>query len=89
MDTDSFVIHIKTEDSYEDINNDVKEWFDTSNFDNNRLLPIGKNKNVIGLFKDESGGKIMIEFFGLRPKPYAYLMGNDAKHKKVKGTKIV
>ena len=31
----------------------------------------------------------MIEFFGLRPKPYAYLMGNDAKHKKVKGTKIV
>ena len=58
MDTDSFVIHIKTEDSYEDINNDVKEWFDTFNFDNNRLLPIGKNKNVIGLFKDESGERL-------------------------------
>ena len=33
MDTDSFVIHIKTEDFYEDIANDVKSWFDTSNCD--------------------------------------------------------
>ena len=89
MDTNSFVIHIKTEDSYEDIANDVKEWFDTSNFDNSRLLPIGKNKKVIGLFKDKLGGKIMIEFVGLRPKPYAYLMDDDTKHKKVKGTKNV
>ena len=31
MDTDSFVIHIKTEDSYKDIANDVEKWFDTSN----------------------------------------------------------
>ena len=33
MDTDSFVIHIKTEDFYEDIANDVEEWFETSNYD--------------------------------------------------------
>ena len=59
MDTDSFVIYVKTEDFYEDIANDVKEWFHTSNYDNNRLLPIGKNKKVIGLFIDELGGKIM------------------------------
>ena len=59
MDTDSFVIYVKTEDFYEDIANDVKEWFDTSNYDNNRLLPIGKNKKVIGLFNDELGGKIV------------------------------
>ena len=32
----------------------------TSNYDDNRPLPIGKNKKVIGLFKDELGGKIMI-----------------------------
>ena len=89
MDTNSFVIHIKTEDSYEDIANDVKERFDTSKFDNSRLLPIGKNKKVIGLFKDKLGGKIMIEFVGLRPKPYTYLMDDDTKHKKVKGTKNV
>ena len=33
MDTDSFFIHIKTEDFYEDIANDVEKWFDTSNYD--------------------------------------------------------
>ena len=45
MDTDSFIIHIKTEDFYEDIAHDVEEWFDTSNYgkDNNRPLPIGWN----------------------------------------------
>ena len=52
MDTESLVIHIKTEDFYEDIANDVEKWFDTSNYDENdkRPLPIGKNKKVIGLF---------------------------------------
>ena len=76
MDTDSFVIHIKTEDFYEDIANDVEKWFDTSNYDENdkRPLPIGKNKKVIALFKDELGANIMIEFFGPRAKTYAYLM---------------
>ena len=63
MDTDSFLIHITTEDFYRDIANDVERWFDTSNYDENkngkRLLPIVKNKKVIGRFKDELGGKIM------------------------------
>ena len=46
MNTDSFVINIKTEDFYKDISNDVKEWYDTSNYDENdkRPLPIGKKK---------------------------------------------
>ena len=35
MDTDSFVIHIFTEDFFEVINNDVERWFDTSNYDMN------------------------------------------------------
>ena len=30
MDTDSFVLNIFTEDFFEDINNDVERWFDTS-----------------------------------------------------------
>ena len=53
MDTESFVIYIKTEDFYKDITNDVEKWFDTSNYskDDNRPLPIGKNKKVIGLLK--------------------------------------
>ena len=75
MDTDSFIINIKTENFYRDIANDAKEWYDTSNYDENekRALPIGENKKVIGLFKDELGGKIMAEFIALRPKAYAYI----------------
>ena len=60
MDTDSFVMHIKRADFYEDIADDVKRWFDTSNYEaDKRLLPTGKNKNVIGMFIDELGMKII------------------------------
>ena len=47
MNTDSFVIYIKNEDFYKDIANDVKKWFDTSNYskDRYRPLPIGRKKN--------------------------------------------
>ena len=89
MDTDSFVIHIKTEDFYEDIANDVEEWFDTSNYDNNRPLPIGKNKKVISVFKDELGGKIMKEFVAFRAKIYGWLMDDRVNIKKLKGQKSV
>ena len=86
MDTDSFVIHIKAEDFYKDISNDVEKWFDTSNYDKDekRSLPIGKNKKVISLFKIELGEKIMIEFVGLKAKTYSYLMDDDSEHKKAK-----
>ena len=33
MDTDSFIMHIETEDFYKDIANDVEKWFGTSNYD--------------------------------------------------------
>ena len=46
-----FIIHIKTDDFYEDIANDVKTWFDTSNCDVVRPLPKGMNKKVIELTK--------------------------------------
>ena len=59
MDTDSFIMHIKTEDFYKGIANDVEKGVDTSNYEVNRPLPIGKNKKVIRLMKDELGGKIM------------------------------
>ena len=62
--------YIKSEDYYKDIANDVERWFDTSSYDKNddRPPPISKNKKVIGLFKDELGGKIMKEFSGIRAK---------------------
>ena len=89
MDTDSFAISIFTKDFFENISNDVERWFDTSNYDKNdkRPLPIGKNKKVIAMFKDELGGKIMKEFCAPRAKTYACLMDDDSEKKKAKGTK--
>ena len=53
-DTDSFIVHIQTEDFYKDIANDVNKWFDTSGYSKNddRPLPLGINKKVLGMFKD-------------------------------------
>ena len=87
MNTDSFIIHIKTEDFYKDIANDVEKRFDTSNYEVNRPLPTGKKKKVIGLMKDELGGKIMTKFVALRSKPYSYLTDDCKEDKKTKGTK--
>ena len=86
---DSFIIHIITEDVFEDISNDVEIWYDTSNYDENDKTshPIGKNKKVIGLFKDELGGRIIKEFCARRAKTYSYLMDDDSETKKAKGTK--
>ena len=53
MDTESFVMNIKTDDFYKVIANDGEKRFDTSNYEVNRPLPTGKNKKVIGLMKDE------------------------------------
>ena len=88
-DTDSFIINIITEDFFEDISNDVEVWYDTSNYDENdkRPLPVGKNKNVIGLFKDELGGRTINDFCTLRAKTYSYLMDDNSEVKKSKGTK--
>ena len=81
-----YIIWILT--AYKDIANDVERWFDTSNYvkKDNRPLPIGKNKKVISLFKDELGGKIMPEFCALRAKAYAYKLDDVTEHKKYKGT---
>ena len=73
MDTDSFVYEIETEDFYRDIAEDVKKRFNTSGYskNDNRPPPIEENKKVIGLMKDEVGGKIMKEFVALRANIYA------------------
>ena len=96
MDTDSFIMNIKTNDFYKDIANDVENRFDTSNYKVNtsetsalarRPLPTRKNKKVIGLMKDELGGKIITEFVTLRPKTYSFLTYDGKEDKKAKGTK--
>jgi hypothetical protein len=89
MDTDSFIYHIHTKDFYKDIADDVGSRFDTSGYDkkDERPLPVGKNKKVIGLMKDELGGKIMTEFVALRPKLYAYKKLDGTEEKRCKGIK--
>ena len=72
MDTDSLVYKIRTEDFCKDKAEDVEARFDTSGYVPDGPLPVGKNKKVIGLMKDELGGKIMKELISLRPKMYGY-----------------
>ena len=62
-DTDSLCYDVETEDVYEDISSDVSKWFDTSNYPKNHVdrdgnrssIPVGMNKKIPGLFKDECG----------------------------------
>lgn len=61
--------------SLKDIAKNIDTKFDRSRYSrhDNRLLPIGKNKKVIGMMKDELDGKIMAEFVALRARKYAYI----------------
>ena len=68
----SFIYDIKTDDFYKDIVEHVSARFDTSGYSKNHPISIGVNKKVIGLMKDELGGRIMTEFVVIRPKLYAY-----------------
>ena len=85
MDTGSFMVHVKSNDIYNNIVENVKTRFDTSNFELDRPLP----KGLIGLMEDVLGGKIMIYFVVLRAKTYSYLNNNNGEDKKAKGTKIL
>ena len=56
MDTESYIVHVKIEDIYKDIEADVEARFDTSDFVLDRSLPKIKNEIIIGLMKDELDG---------------------------------
>ena len=88
-DTDSLMYEIQTEDFYKDISKDVKHRFDTSDYPPNHPsgIPSGWNKKVLGMFKDEAGGKVIDEFVGLRAKSYSYEMFEGKVGIKCKGVK--
>ena len=88
-DTDSLCYEIQTEDFYEDISGQEEKGFDTSNFprDHRSGIPVGKNKKVPGMMKDEAGGRIIEEFIGLRAKLYSYRMLKGKEERKCKGIK--
>ena len=68
MDTDSFIVHIQIEDIFKDIAEDVESRFNTSNYEVDRPLPMGKKLKVIGLLKDELGRQIMKKKLGYDKK---------------------
>ena len=82
MDTDSFIVYIKTDDLYKYIAEDVETGFDTSNFELDGPLPKGKNKKVIGLMKDKLRRKILTKFVRLRAKNCSYLIDDGSEDKK-------
>ena len=86
MDTYSLIYVIEIDGFYKDKGDNVKDRFDMSGYNDNRQLPIGKNKKIVRLMKDELGGGIMKEFITLRPKMYAYKVGSS-ESKKCKGIK--
>ena len=88
-DTDSLMYEIETEDFYKNISGDVKDRFDTSGYPPNHPsgIPTGCNKKVLGMFKDEVGGRCIEEFVGLRAKLYSYKMFEGEESKKCKGIK--
>ena len=87
MDTDSFVVHVKTDDIYKDIVEDVEKRFDTSSFELDRPLPKGKNKKVVRLMKDKSSKKSQKIIFWIKSKNIYYLKGKNNEDKKAKSTK--
>ena len=64
---DSLIVYIKLADIYKDRARHIEKRFDTSNYEIDRPMLIGKNKNVTEMMKDELGGKIMKEVIALKP----------------------
>ena len=85
-DTDSLTYEIETEDVYEDLWK-RKELFHNSDYPKGSPYEFQENKNVIGKFMDESCGKIISEFVGLRSKMYSYVMDDGKGEKTAKGIK--
>ena len=88
-DTDSLMYEINTDDFYDDIRDDIRNKFDTSDYPQGHESGIltGVNKKVIGMFKDEVAGRQITHFVGLRPKLYSFKVEESSTAKKCKGVK--
>ena len=85
METDSFIVNIKTDNIHKDIIEDVETIFDTSNDQLDHWLKEKQKNSWIN--EDELGGKTMTKFVGLRIKTSNYLIDDGSEDKKAKGTK--
>ena len=82
-----FLVHGKTDDNDKETAGDVEKRFDTSNYELSKPLPKEKKKKVVGLMKDELGGKSIKKFVRLLTKNYSYLKDGSSEDKKAKDTK--
>lgn len=82
-DTDSLLIHVETQDVYADMTGDKR--YDTSNFPQDHPLYSATNAKIPGFFKDETAGRAIAEFVGLRPKMYSLRMADGGPAKKAAG----
>ena len=81
-DIGSLAYEIKSKDFYIDINHDIEKRFDTDYPTNHPSgIKTGLNSKVLGMFKDEGGGKQIIEFVGIRAKCYSYKMLDGSEDK--------
>ena len=87
MDTNSFIVCIKSNYIHKNIAKDVETRFDTTNYELKWPLLKAMNENVVGVMKNKLGKKIMKKFVRLIPKTYSYLIDNSSEDKKAKGTK--
>ena len=87
-DTDSLCYKVYTDDIYRDVLQDRDAYFDTSDYPPDHFLWSDRNKKVIGLMKDETNGRAILEFVGLRSKLYSILLEDEEK-KRAKGVNKV
>ena len=87
MNTESFIVHVKIDDIFKNIEEDVEIRFYTSNYELNRPLPKRRNENVIALIKYKLGAESLKLIFSLRAKTYSYLIDDGRNDKKATGMK--
>lgn len=85
-DTESLTYHIKTDDLYQDMKQDL-HLYDTSNYPQDHPLYSTTNKKVIGKLKDETGSLPISEFVGLPPKMYSIKLDDGKEKRRGKGSK--
>jgi len=90
-DTDAMLYWIKTADMYRDLRTfPYTDDFDFSDYpEDHRNYDRGRNKKVLGKFKDETNGTVIEEFVGLMSKMYAFKTVDNDVTKKAKGVKKI
>ncbi|CAH1982208.1 unnamed protein product [Acanthoscelides obtectus] len=82
-DTDSLIVHVETDNFYEEMKSHM-HYFDTSNYDADNPHNMPQTASELGKMKDEYGGKVLSAFYGTGPKAYC-IDAVDQVAKRAKG----